>query len=97
MPTPVWDQLFRPMVAGQRWIAAGLFDPVVREKANMRWSPGDEVLLRLFGKLVEMAFVVVPDEIRLQEPARSRRLAGAHHVLTRRPTSGPRPQYCRLS
>ena len=24
MPTPVWDQLFRPLVAGQRWIAAGL-------------------------------------------------------------------------
>ena len=23
MPTPVWDQLFKPMVAGQRWIAAG--------------------------------------------------------------------------
>ena len=34
MPTPVWDQLFRPMVAGQRWIAAGLFDPAVREKAG---------------------------------------------------------------
>ena len=24
MPTPVWDQIFRPMVAGQRWIAAGM-------------------------------------------------------------------------
>src|SRR6478735_5582355 len=39
MPTPVWDQLFRPMVAGQRWIAAGLFDPALREKAGMRWTP----------------------------------------------------------
>ncbi|MDT5074964.1 MAG: hypothetical protein QOH82_4284, partial [Mycobacterium sp.] len=36
MPTPVWDQLFKPLVAGQRWIAAGLFDPAVREKAGMR-------------------------------------------------------------
>ncbi len=25
MPTPVWDQMFRPMVGAQRWIAAGLF------------------------------------------------------------------------
>ncbi|MBV8966390.1 MAG: DUF2236 domain-containing protein, partial [Mycobacteriaceae bacterium] len=25
LPTPVWDQLFKPLVAGQRWIAAGLF------------------------------------------------------------------------
>ena len=57
MPTPVWDQLFKPMVAGQRWIAAGLFDPAVREKAGMRWTPSDEVLLRLFGKAVELAFL----------------------------------------
>ncbi len=55
MPTPIWDQLFRPMVGAQRWIAAGLFDPAVREKAGMRWTPGDEVLLRIVGKLVEMA------------------------------------------
>ena len=32
MPTPIWDQLFKPLVAGERWIAAGLFDPAVREK-----------------------------------------------------------------
>ena len=35
----------------------------------MRWTPSDEVLLRLFGKLVEMAFVAVPDEIRLHPRA----------------------------
>ena len=69
MPTPIWDQIFRPMVGAQRWIAAGLFDSSVREKAGMRWTPGDEVLLRIFGKLVEMAFVVVPDEIRLHPRA----------------------------
>ena len=69
MPTPVWDQIFKPMVAAQRWIAAGLFDPAVREQAGMRWTPGDEVLLRLFGKLVELAFVAVPDEIRLHPRA----------------------------
>ena len=56
MPTKLWDQLFKPLVAGQRWLAAGLFDPVVREKAGMRWTPGDEVLLRLFGKFVDARF-----------------------------------------
>lgn len=56
MPTPIWDQLFKPLIAGQRWIAAGLFDPAVREKAGMHWTPGDEVLLRVFGKVVELAF-----------------------------------------
>ena len=69
MPTPLWDQLFKPMVGAQRWVAAGLFDPAVREKAGMRWTPGDEVLLRLFGKMVELAFVAVPDEIRLHPRA----------------------------
>lgn len=69
MPTPLWDQMFRPMVAGQRWIAAGLFDPALREKAGMRWTPGDEVVLRLFGKAVELAFLAVPDEIRLHPRA----------------------------
>ncbi len=78
MPTPLWDQLFKPMVGGQRWIAAGLFDPAVREKAGMRWTPGDEVLLRLFGKVVEVAFWAVPDEIRLHPRALSayRRASG---------------------
>ena len=69
MPTPVWDQFFKPLIAGQRWIAAGLFDPAVREKAGMRWTPADEILLRLFGKAVEVAFWVVPDEIRLHPRA----------------------------
>jgi uncharacterized protein (DUF2236 family) len=78
MPTPVWDQLFRPLVGAQRWIAAGLFDPTLREKAGMRWTPGDEVLLRIFGKIVELAFVAVPDEIRLHPRALSayRRASG---------------------
>ena len=78
MPTPIWDQFFKPLVGAQRWIAAGLFDPVVREKAGMRWTPADEILLRLFGKAVEVAFWAVPDEIRLHPRALSayRRAAG---------------------
>lgn len=71
MPTPVWDQFFKPLVGAQRWLATGLFDPAVREKANMRWTPGDEVILRLFGKAVEIAFLAVPDEIRLHPRALS--------------------------
>ncbi len=49
LPTPIWDQMFKPLVAGQRWIAAGLFEPAVRDKAGMRWTPGDEIMLRVFG------------------------------------------------
>jgi uncharacterized protein (DUF2236 family) len=85
MPTPVWDQLFKPLVAGQRWIAAGLFDPPVREKAGMRWTPGDEVLLRLLGKLVELMFVAVPDEIRLHPRA----LAAYRRAAGRIPADAP--------
>jgi uncharacterized protein (DUF2236 family) len=85
MPTPIWDQLFKPLVAGQRWIAAGLFEPAVREKAGMRWTPGDEVLLRLFGKVVELAFLAVPDEIRLHPRA----LAAYRRAQGRAPTDAP--------
>jgi uncharacterized protein (DUF2236 family) len=85
MPTPVWDQLFKPLVAGQRWIAAGLFEPAVREKAGMRWTPGDEMLLRLFGKFVELAFLAVPDEIRLHPRA----LAAYRRAQGRAPTDAP--------
>jgi len=82
MPTALWDQLFTPMVAAQRWIAAGVFDEAVREKAGMRWTPGDEVLLRLFGKAVQVAFLAVPDEIRLHPRALAayRRASGADPV-----------------
>ena len=38
MPTPMWDQLFKPMVAGQRWIAAGCSTLRPRE-GRMRWTP----------------------------------------------------------
>ncbi|CAJ1497545.1 oxygenase MpaB family protein [[Mycobacterium] kokjensenii] len=69
IPTSVWDQIFRPALAAQRWVAAGLFEPVVREKAGLRWSDGDEVLFRLIGKVAHMAFTFVPDEIRLHPRA----------------------------
>ena len=51
----------------------------------MRWTPGDEVLLRMFGKLVEMAFVAVPDEIRLHPRA----LAAYRRAEGRMPADAP--------
>jgi len=85
MPTAVWDQLFKPLMIAQRWIAAGVFDPVLREKAGMHWTPGDEVLLRIFGKAVELAFVAVPDEIRLHPRA----LAAYRRAAGRSPADAP--------
>jgi hypothetical protein len=51
----------------------------------MHWTPGDEVLLRLFGKLVEVAFWAVPDEIRLHPRA----LAAYRRAEGRIPTDAP--------
>ena len=78
LPTPVWDQMYRPVVAMQRWIAAGVFDPVVREKVGIRWTAGDELMLRLFGRAVKAAFAMLPDKIRLHPRARAayKRAAG---------------------
>lgn len=69
IPTKVWNIAHQPAIAAQRWIATGLFSPEVREKAGLRWTPGDEVLLRLFGKVVATAVSVVPDEVRLHPRA----------------------------
>lgn len=85
MPTGVWDQLFKPALAAQRWVAAGLFEPVVREKAGLRWSEGDEVLFRLLGKAAHLAFSVVPEEIRLHPRA----LAGYKREQGKLPADAP--------
>ncbi|MUM22969.1 DUF2236 domain-containing protein [Mycobacterium sp. CBMA271] len=69
MPDFLWHQMWAPARAFQNWVAAGVFDPSVREKAGMRWTPGDEVLLRLFGKAVQLAFSPLPDDIRLHPRA----------------------------
>nr|WP_088413814.1 oxygenase MpaB family protein [Mycobacteroides saopaulense] len=69
MPDFLWHQMWAPARAFQNWVAAGVFSAPVREKAGMRWTPGDEVLLRLFGKAVQLAFGSLPDEIRLHPRA----------------------------
>jgi uncharacterized protein (DUF2236 family) len=78
LPTPLWELMYKSAAATQRWIAAGLFDPVVRDRAGLRWTARDEVLLRLFGKVVAAVFAVLPDRIRLHPRARSayKRAAG---------------------
>ncbi|MBW0014593.1 oxygenase MpaB family protein [Mycobacterium sp.] len=78
LPTRVWDQMYRPFLALQRWIAAGVFDPVVREKAGIRWTARDDVMFRLFGRAVNTVFSLLPNMIRLHPRARSayRRAAG---------------------
>ena len=75
---PLWDQLFRPMVAGQRWIAAGLSDLAIRERAGMRWTPATKCCCDSSARAVEIAFWAVPDEIRLHPRALAayRRAAG---------------------
>ncbi|MGV0635754.1 oxygenase MpaB family protein [Mycolicibacillus trivialis] len=85
LPDAVWDQLFRPMLAGQRWLTAGLFEPEVREKAGLRWNAGDEILLRLIGKFLQISFLFVPDEIRLHPRA----LAGYRRAQGRIPADAP--------
>ncbi|MGV0750663.1 oxygenase MpaB family protein [Mycolicibacter heraklionensis] len=85
MPDAVWHQMFKPALAAQRWVAAGLFEPVVREKAGLRWSEGDEVLLRLLGKVSHVAFSFVPDEIRLHPRA----LAGYRREQGKIPSDTP--------
>ncbi|WP_078322671.1 oxygenase MpaB family protein [Mycobacteroides chelonae] len=69
LPDFLWQQMWAPARAFQNWVAAGVFSSSVREKAGMRWTPGDEVLLRVFGKAVQLAFSPLPDDIRLHPRA----------------------------
>ncbi len=88
MPTPIWDRLFKPLIAGQRWIAAEPVRPAVREKAGMHWTPGDELLLRAFGK-VNQNWRFCADEIQFTRarwpPTGERRGRTRHGALVQAP------------
>lgn len=67
------------------WLTVGLYDPPVRELMGYTWSRRDAVLHRQFGKLVELAFAVVPRRYGLHPRAR----AGWDRAAGRIPADAP--------
>ncbi|WP_330181623.1 oxygenase MpaB family protein [Nocardia sp. NBC_01503] len=53
------------------WIATGLFDEPVREKLGLSWNARDEWMLHRFGRVVALAFKLVPFRYRYHPRARA--------------------------
>lgn len=69
------------------WLTVGLYDPPVRELMGYGWSARDEWLHRQFGRLVHVAFSVLPRRRRMHPRAR----AGWDRASGRIPNTSPLP------
>ena len=86
MPTPVWDQLFRPH--GRRRSAGSPPDfsiPRCARRPACAGRPATRCCCGCSARLVEMAFSVVPDEIRLHPRALAAYRRASGRVRRRRP------------
>lgn len=82
LPETVWRVVRVPVARSFRWLTVGLYDPVVRERLGFSWTARDEMLHRLFGRILNAAFSLVPHDLRFHPRARAawRRVAGKPHV-----------------
>ncbi|MFD9545402.1 oxygenase MpaB family protein [Streptomyces sp. NPDC060022] len=79
VPSLLWRPLWRVCAPGIIWLATGFYDPVVRERLGMRWSPFDERLHKALGRVVHTVFSILPHDRRFHPRARAgwRRSRGA--------------------
>lgn len=88
LPTRAWRRVTAPFVAGTKWLSVGMLDPVVQNRAGLRWTWTDEAMLRLYGKAVELAYAQLPERLRLHVRAR----AGYQRARGHLPADAPLPQ-----
>jgi uncharacterized protein (DUF2236 family) len=88
LPGWLWRKAASPFVAGSKWISTGMLDPVVLQRAGLRWTWTDETLLRVYGKVVQLGYGFLPESLRLHERA----LAGVKRGRRELPPDAPLPQ-----
>ncbi|MGI5126780.1 oxygenase MpaB family protein [Pseudonocardia sp. CA-107938] len=71
LPDPVWRLARFPVARGYRWITVGLYPPAVRERLGFTWNSRDERLLRILGRVVHIAWHLVPPALRYRPRARA--------------------------
>ncbi|CAM02732.1 uncharacterized protein (DUF2236 family) [Saccharopolyspora erythraea NRRL 2338] len=71
LPDPLWRLARIPIARGFVWLTVGLYPPVVREKLGYTWSSRDERTLRVLGRLLALAWRLVPFELRYHPRARA--------------------------
>lgn len=89
MPVPdfIWKRLAPMLAEGQRWVATGCFDAVIRKKLDLDWAWTDELLLKGYAKAVRQVFKLVPERLRWHPRA----LAGWRRERGRYLTPPPEP------
>lgn len=71
IPMPVWRLLAPAGILPYRWVAIGTMPPQVRELFGFTWNKADQAAFDVFRKSVAMTWPLVPDRLRLLEPARA--------------------------
>lgn len=73
LPDLVWNAVRGPGARTLVWVTAGLYPQVVRERLGFTWNARDERLLRLLGRVIDLAWRLVPLELRYHPRARAGR------------------------
>lgn len=71
LPDLAWRAVRGPIARGALWVTIGLYPPVVRERLGFTWNPRDERLLRLLGRVIHLAWQLVPPSLRQHPRARA--------------------------
>lgn len=71
LPDRVWRLHLSILGPFAVWVTVGLYHPAVRELMGYRWTRRDEVLHRLFGRLVNLTFKALPMRRRFHPRARA--------------------------
>jgi uncharacterized protein (DUF2236 family) len=71
LPDAVWRLVRGQVARNYRWITVGLYPQAVRERLGFTWSARDERLLRLLGKVIGIAWHLVPRSLRYHPRARA--------------------------
>lgn len=85
VPDWLWRLIRGPIGRGYRWLTVGMYHPAVRERLGFSWSATDERLLRILGRVINVAFKFVPFERRYHPRAR----AGWQRVRGKIPADAP--------
>jgi len=88
LPDPVWAMLLRIAGPFVVWVTVGLYDEPIRALMGYAWTARDRRLHRLFGRVVNFAFSVLPRRRRMHPRAR----AGWDRAQGRVPADAPLPQ-----
>lgn len=85
MPRAVWRPLWRRAAGALTWICTGFFDPEIRDRLELAWTPRDERRFRALGRILGAAHRVLPYRL----TAHPRAYAGMRMAIGGAPADAP--------